>query len=285
VPLLNGNPGANPRNELYYYYGENLIAVRKGKYKLVFPHVYRSYKNVKPGENLHPGAYAQARAGLELYNLEEDLGETTDLAPRFPDVVKDLKIVGEKARSILGDKLTNRLGSESYETVCGAKPPTVKFSHLAIGSNMMLKDRPHQKYSGESINALVNGVGGTVNYRDPSWQGFEATDLVATIDLGKITKVNSVKVRFLQDQVVWIFLPKKIQIEHSVDGKTFNLIHESFPVNDFSYVQDIFEFNVELDKIESRYIRVKGYNINTCPEYHPGAGGPSWVFADEVIVQ
>jgi len=285
VPLLNGTPGANPRNELYYYYGENLIAVRKGKYKLVFPHVYRSYKNVKPGENLHPGAYAQGRAGLELYNLETDLGETTDLALRFPDVVNDLKIVGEKARSILGDKLTKRAGSESYETVCGSKPPAIKFSHLAIGSNMVLKDRPHQKYSGESINALVNGVGGTVNYRDPSWQGFLATDLVATIDLGKITNVSSIKVRFLQDQVVWIFLPKKIQIEHSVDGKTFELVHEFLPVNDFSYVQDIFQFNIELDEIESRYVRVKGYNINTCPEYHPGAGGPSWVFADEIIVQ
>jgi len=285
VPLLSGTPGANPRNELYYYYGENLIAVRKGKYKLVFPHLYRSYKNVKPGENLHPGAYAQGRSGLELYNLEADIGETTDLAPRFPDVVNDLKIVGEKARSILGDKLTNRAGSESYETVCGSKPPAVKFSHLAIGSNMVLKDRPHHKYSGESMNALVNGLGGTVNYRDPSWQGFEATDLVATIDLGKITTVSSIKVRFLQDQVVWIFLPKKVQIEHSVDGKTFEMVHESFPVNDFSYVQDIFEFNVELDKIKSRYVRVKGYNINTCPEYHPGAGGPSWVFADEIIVQ
>ena len=84
---------------------------------------------------------------------------------------------------------------------------------------------------------------------------------------------------------MWIFLPKKVQIEHSVDGKTFEMVHESFPVNDFSYVQDIFEFNVELDEIESRYVRVKGYNINTCPEYHPGAGGPSWVFADEIIVQ
>ena len=285
VPLLNRTPGANPRNELYYYYGESLIAVRKGKYKLVFPHVYRSYKNVKPGENLHPGAYSQGRAGLELYNLESDIGETTDLALQFPNIVNDLQIVGEQARSILGDKLTSRPGSESYETVCGSNPPAVKFSHLATGRNMMLKDKPHQKYAGENMNALVNGIGGTVNYRDPSWQGFEATDLVATIDLGKIKNVSSIKVRFLQDQVVWIFLPKKVQIEHSVDGKTFELVHEFFPDNDFSYVQDIFEFNIELGEIESRYVRVRGYNINTCPEYHPGAGGPSWVFADEIIVR
>ena len=84
---------------------------------------------------------------------------------------------------------------------------------------------------------------------------------------------------------MWIFLPKKVQIEHSVDGKTFDLVHESFPDNGFSYVQDIFEFKVKLEDIESRYVRVKGFNLNTCPDYHPGAGGPSWVFADEIIIQ
>jgi hypothetical protein len=285
VPIMDQGQEAKPRNELYYYYGEKLIAVRKGKYKLVFPHVYRSYNNVKPGENLHPGAYSQGKAGLELYDLESDIGEKIDLALGLPEVVKELQIVGEKARSVLGDKLTNRVGSESYETLCGSKPPAVNFNHFAIGSSMVLKNKPHQKYSGESISALVNGVGGTVDYRDPSWQGFEATDLVATIDLGKLKNIQSVKIRFLQDQVVWIFLPKKIQIEHSVDGKTFDLLHEFFPSNEFSFKQDIFEFNHSMDEIASRYVRVKGYNINSCPYYHPGAGKPSWIFADEILVR
>ena len=285
VPIMDQGQRANPRNELYYYYGEKLIAVRKGKYKLVFPHVYRSYNNVKPGENLHPGAYSQGKAGLELYDLELDMGEKIDLALDLPGVVKELQIVGEKARSVLGDKLTNRVGSESYEALCGSKPPAVKFNHFAIGSSMVLKNKPHQKYSGKSISALVNGIGGTVDYRDPSWQGFEATDLVATIDLGKLKNIQSVKIRFLQDQVVWIFLPKKIQIEHSVDGKTFEMLHEFFPSNDFSFKQDIFEYNHSMDPIASRYVRVKGYNINSCPDYHPGSGQPSWIFADEILVR
>ena len=50
MPLLQNAPGANPRNTLYYYLAENLIAIRKDNYKLVFPHTYRSYKNVTPGK-------------------------------------------------------------------------------------------------------------------------------------------------------------------------------------------------------------------------------------------
>ena len=102
-------------------------------------------------------------------------------------------------------------------------PTEISFSHIALGSSLALKNNPHKKYPGENINALVNGIGGTINYRDPSWQGYEAEDLIATVDLGEVRNINSVKVRFLQDQVVWIFLPKKVQIEHSVNGKNMKL--------------------------------------------------------------
>ena len=284
LPILKGEPNANPRNELFYYYGEKLFAVRKGKWKLVFPHEHRSYINVEPGENLHPGAYGKGTSGLELYDLKKDIGETTDLAGQFPHIVKDLEKLGEFARSSLGDKLTNRIGTEAYTTICGVRPSIVKLNHSAIAKKIMLVNNAHKKYPGENVNALVNGVGGTLNFRDVSWQGFEAEDMVATIDLGQIQKVNSIEARFLQDQVVWIFLPQKVEIEHSLDGQHFESIYEYYPNNDFSLKQDIFQYKAMPENLETRYIRVNGMNLNTCPDYHPGAGGPSWVFTDEIVI-
>lgn len=38
------------------------------------------------------------------------------------------------------------------------------------------------------------------------------------------------------------------------------------------------------ENLETRYIRVNGMNLNTCPDYHPGAGEPSWVFTDEILI-
>ena len=284
MTILNGEPNANPRDELFYYYGENLIAVRKGNWKLVFPHEHRSYINVEPGKNLHPGPYGKGIAGLELYDLEYDIGETTDLAAQFPEVVKDLEKLSESARTTLGDKLTDRVGSEAYMTICGVRPSIVKLNHSAIAKKIMLVNNAHKKYSGENVNALVNGVGGTLNFRDVSWQGFEAEDMVATIDLGEIQKVNSIEARFLQDQVVWIFLPQKVEIEHSLDGQHFESIYEYYPNNDFSLKQDIFHYKAMPENLKTRYIRVNGMNLNTCPDYHPGAGGPSWVFTDEIVI-
>ncbi len=284
MPILEELPEAEPRNELYYYYDKELIAVRKGKWKLVFPHTYRSYENVEPGKDLHPGPYGRGKAGLELYDLANDIGERVDLAQTYPDVVMDLEILGEKARSILGDKLTDRIGVESYDAVCGFDPPHEILENSAVGKSILMENYANKKYPGESKDALINGLGASINYRDPSWQGFEAEDLIATIDLGSITKINSVNVRFLQDQVVWIFLPKKVEIEHSLDGDNFDMLYESYQDNDFSFDQNIYNYLVEPKGIESRYIRIKGYSLDQCPDYHPGAGRPCWLFTDEIII-
>ena len=284
MPIVDGVPGVNPRNELFYYYGEKLFAVRKGNWKLVFPHEHRSYVNVEPGENLYPGPYGKGTAGFELYDLKYDIGETTDLAAQFPEIVKDLEKLGESARATLGDKLINRIGSEAYTTICGSPPSLVKLDHSAIEKKLTLVNNAHKKYSGESIDALVNGLGGTTNFRDASWQGFEAEEVVATIDLGKVQKVKSIEARFLQDQVVWIFLPQKVEIEHSIDGHNFESLYEYYPNNEFSFIQKIFEYKAEPKDLESRFIRVKGLNLNKCPDYHPGAGRPCWVFSDEILI-
>ena len=118
-------------------------------------------------------------------------------------------------------------------------------------------------------------MGGTLDYQDKSWQGFEAEDFIAIIHLGSAKTINAVEVRFLQSQVFWIFLPYYIQIEHSYDGKNFELIYEDLPNNDFSFEQKIISYKTNLDPLESSFIRVKGYNIAQCLDYHPGAGGPS----------
>jgi arylsulfatase len=102
LPLVEGNPDANPRDHLFYYYGRPLQCVRQGKWKLHFPHGYRSYKGVEPGKNGLPGPYARGKTGIELYDLENDIGEKHNVADQYPEVVEQLQALGEKAREELG---------------------------------------------------------------------------------------------------------------------------------------------------------------------------------------
>jgi arylsulfatase A-like enzyme len=103
-PLLAGESGAmNPREAHYYYWGNELQAIRSGDWKLHFPHDYRSLTGT-PGKDGQPDGYSNARIGRSLFNLKDDIGETTDVKERYPDVVQRLESLAEKARKELGDK-------------------------------------------------------------------------------------------------------------------------------------------------------------------------------------
>ena len=116
TPVLKGDKESNPRNHLYYYYGDNnLEAVRKDNWKLVLAHKSRSYKNVLPGDDGYPGPYSQIQAEYSLYDLRRDPGEEYDVKELYPKVVNELEKLVEKARKDLGDNLTGRLGENRRE--------------------------------------------------------------------------------------------------------------------------------------------------------------------------
>ncbi|MEQ6117890.1 sulfatase [Reichenbachiella sp. MALMAid0571] len=113
LSLLKGEKDADPRDHLYYYYGRNnLEGVRKGKWKLVFPHKHRSYRNNLPGNDGHAGSTTQVFfEETALYNLRRDPGEDYDVKELYPEVVKELEMLAEVARQDLGDDLTERKGA------------------------------------------------------------------------------------------------------------------------------------------------------------------------------
>lgn len=111
-PLMAGQPGAASPHEAYYIYyrrGE-LQALLSGRWKMYFPHEYRTMAGQSGGTGGQPTKYSHTTTGLELYDLETDLGETTDVAAQNPEVVKRLQDLGEKMRDDLGDALTKRVG-------------------------------------------------------------------------------------------------------------------------------------------------------------------------------
>ena len=102
--LIAGDEDAKSPQEAYFmYYGSQLQAVRSGKWKLHFPHGYRTMAGKPGGKDGIPTAYSQDKIGLALFDLEADIGETTDVADKHPEVVKRLQALGDEMREELGD--------------------------------------------------------------------------------------------------------------------------------------------------------------------------------------
>ncbi len=83
--LLDPAKAKSPYDALFYYRVNELQAVRKGDWKL----------------HLQTG---------ELYNLREDVGETTDVAAGHAGIVADLERMAEGCRKDLGDSITGAPG-------------------------------------------------------------------------------------------------------------------------------------------------------------------------------
>jgi arylsulfatase len=111
--LLRCEAGAKNPHEAYFLYchTNELHAVIAGKWKLMLPHTYRTMAGQEPGKDGKPGRYKNLKCGLELYDLTTDIGETTDVSARHPEIVQRLLAHAESARSELGDALTSRKGT------------------------------------------------------------------------------------------------------------------------------------------------------------------------------
>lgn len=117
-PLLMGEKDAKCPHQAYffYYHTNELHAVRSGKWKLMLPHTYRTMQGQTPGKDGIPGKYRQNKIEKpELYDLDNDIGETTDVAAANPAVVDRLMQLAESARDDLGDSLTRRTGKGTRE--------------------------------------------------------------------------------------------------------------------------------------------------------------------------
>ena len=104
---------SSPRKYFLYYYRQNdLDAIRNDRFKLVFPHVGRTYEGFLPGKDGLPGPVNERRAfEMALYDMRRDPGERYDVKELYPEVVADLSKIADDARKDLGDNLTGEAGT------------------------------------------------------------------------------------------------------------------------------------------------------------------------------
>lgn len=115
-PLVVGEPDAqSPQEAYYFYWGHELHAVRMGRWKLHFPHAYRTLAGRPGGTGGQPVPYEQGKIGLELFDLETDPGEATNVLEQHPEVAARMKELADRMRADLGDSLTKRKGTGARE--------------------------------------------------------------------------------------------------------------------------------------------------------------------------
>lgn len=113
---LNAEGATSPHGEFYYYFKDQLQAVRAGRWKLHLPR----------------GKGDKAVVG-QLYDLEDDVAESIDLVAEHPKVVAHLEEIAERARAELGDRGREGSGTRPAGIVEEPVPLTLDSEADSVG--------------------------------------------------------------------------------------------------------------------------------------------------------
>lgn len=170
-------------------------------------------------------------------------------------------------------------------------PTTAKFHKIPHDWTLNLLSKYSHQYTGGGDAALIDGIRGTTNWTSGAWQGYWGKDLVAVVDLGKPQMISKLGVGFLQDAGSWIWMPRTVNFEVSLDGQNFvpvlsipnDVPDGSDPDSDVGTLAKDFAKNIT--RQQARYVRITAVNFGKIPAWHPGHGGDAWIFADEIIIE
>jgi predicted alpha-1,2-mannosidase len=160
------------------------------------------------------------------------------------------------------------------------------FTALPTAWRVAPDPQPNAQYTAGGADALIDGRRGAEDWRNGGWHGYEGTDVALTLDLGSPTPVTRAGLSLLQDIRSWIVMPPTVRVETSVDGRTFasaGSISSDLAPDVYGVIPR--DMAIDLDGAPIRALRLVAVGAGPMPAWHPGAGGPSFVFVDEIIVE
>lgn len=176
-------------------------------------------------------------------------------------------------------------GTQGRKNLIGSKPVTARFNKYEGGRSIKLESTYANQYAAGGDNALIDGVRGGTDFRTGEWQGFRDQDVVAMIDLGKVMKLKRVGVSALQDQKSWVWLPSEVTISVSANQRQWSsatITHDVDKQQEGGITRELWR---DLGGRKARYIAITAKNAGPCPDWHPGKGGTTWIFLDEVLIE
>ncbi|MEO0404796.1 MAG: glycoside hydrolase domain-containing protein, partial [Bacteroidota bacterium] len=142
----------------------------------------------------------------------------------------------------------------------------------------------NNQYHAGGEQALLDGIVGATNFKTGDWQGYYGEDVIVEVDLKESTKIDSVGIGCLQDTKPWIIYPNSMEVYSSQDGKSWELIgngENAVDASDYTVQRQTIVANT---KEKARYLKLIIKNPGLLPDWHLGAGNPSWVFLDEIHI-
>ena len=168
-----------------------------------------------------------------------------------------------------------------------------RVDHRARGRPVEVEPAASSRYSAAGDAGLVDGIRGSIDRRGGHWQGYQADEITAVIDLGDGEAIEAVKVGFLQHSGSGVYYPSRVEVAVSEDGETFGEV----VVRDVWGVESVrgtrpdppeggrIYVEITVASLTARALRIRIEALGDVPEGWPSSGQTAWTYVDEIIVR
>ncbi len=227
-----------------------------------------------------PSNKIKARLDVNMKHVEKD-------AAIYYNIKYDGQSPGSFKRYMGPFPLAKAATINFYALKNNNKSPVVsqQFYKVVTDRTIDVKSAVHPMYTAGGMDALIDGIRGTENWKTGEWQSYYGRDFEAIITFKSARRINYVGVHVLQDISPWIMYPKEVQFEVSDDGKTFRPLVTV--TNGTAYPEKTVSVQEMGKKVNAtaRYIKIKAVNGGVLPGWHESAGNPTHLFIDEIIIK
>ncbi len=155
---------------------------------------------------------------------------------------------------------------------------------------IILLTQPDPKYMGKGGNTIIDHELGEMNFGNGKWLGYSKTNMEFIMQFKNPTQLKEVIFNSLINTGSYIFPIQSIQVEASLDGKTYKALQSM----DYSAISKAYTKETNINQVQSFTIKIDksaAYpfykftlrNLKQIPTWHPGKGTPAWIFVDEVF--
>ncbi|MBI1341744.1 MAG: family 20 glycosylhydrolase [Terrimonas sp.] len=190
---------------------------------------------------------------------------------------------GQLAITHSGTYTANRFGAGENQLLSSITQNFIL--NKATGKRITLLSPLSEKYPGDGAFTLVNGIQNEKGLsKSKEFLGFAGTDCIAIIDLGQEERVGKVVVHFFEQENSWIWKPRQTRVLVSENGTSFNLAAEAGDQAAIPSDNGNGKMVIQLDRVNTRFIKIIIDNWGEIPAGKPGAGNKAWLFIDEIEV-
>ena len=156
--------------------------------------------------------------------------------------------------------------------------------NLAFRKLVLADPPPATKYGRGDLALLTNGVRGANDFK-VHWLGWEGVDFLLDLDLAGLSAPRTIALSTLYDPKSWILHPRRVTCLVSSDGQAYQPIGTTELDSDQRREDVVRTWTFTTSLANIRYVRFQVEGTKRLPDWHPSAGGLSWVFVDEIVVR